>query len=128
MTDRASQRQAALDALMSGWQSEGGGRTDHLLTALTHAVLALGETPTAAALTAPASDAPRAMQLLSLIRSVGGDWDSKRALAAYKALGIKADGSRVLDAKTARQDLIALADARLIERVDGSSTFTALKD
>ena len=123
MTDPADQRQAAFDALRSAWAAEGGDRTDYLLTDLTHAVLALSE-PDVHAVAVPPKDAPRAMQLLAMMRSSGGAGDSKRALAAYKVLGLRAEGDRPPEAATARQDLIALADAGLIRRLDRSSTFT----
>ncbi|MFF9478105.1 hypothetical protein [Streptomyces sp. NPDC014733] len=124
MTHPASPRQAAFDALRSAQEAEGGDRTDYLLTTLTHAVLALSE-PDTQPVSVPPQDAPRATQLLTMRRSNGGTWDSKRALATYKVLGIRAEGIRPLDAAAARQDLIALADAGLVRRLDRSSTSTA---
>ncbi|MCI3277509.1 hypothetical protein [Streptomyces cylindrosporus] len=118
-----SRREAALDALLDGWQEDGPDRTNHLLTALTHAVLAISEPPTVPEHALAPTTAPRAMQLLALMRSAGGVWDGKRALAAYEVLGVKSDGVRPLDAQTARRDLINLADAGLVHRVDASRTF-----
>jgi hypothetical protein len=42
------------------------------------------------------------MQLLAVMRSAGGEWDGKRALATYKVLGIKSEGVRPLDSSTTR--------------------------
>ncbi|MFD5385523.1 hypothetical protein ACFWMG_11285 [Streptomyces sp. NPDC127074] len=124
MNDPVGQRQAAFDALRSAEEAGGNERTDRLLRALTHAVLALSEPDDA--VTVPPTGAPRAMQLLVLMRSSGGVWDGKRTLAAYKVLGIETEGNRLLEPATARRDLIALADAGLIRRLDRSSShFTA---
>ncbi|MGW7313108.1 hypothetical protein [Streptomyces sp. NPDC054865] len=38
--NRDQQHEAAKEALAAGWQIEGPERTDYLITALTHAVLA----------------------------------------------------------------------------------------
>lgn len=82
--NRDQERAASLEALQTGWQHDGGERTDHLLTALTHAVLAIS---------APAPAAPtdyegkRLRELLDSIRELGGQWNSKRAQDRFAYLG-----------------------------------------
>lgn len=93
--NRDQQHAAAAEALHTGWQHEGPERTDHLLTALTHAVMAL---------TAPAPAVPegpegrRLMQLLDSVRELGGQWDWKRTQDRFAYLGrtIYADHARDL--------------------------------
>ncbi|PAZ12322.1 hypothetical protein CLM62_30655 [Streptomyces sp. SA15] len=91
--NRDQQHEASKEALRNGWQHEGQERVDHLLTALTHAVLAL---------TAPAPAVPegpegkRLKQLLDSVRELGGQSDWRRAQDRFAYLGwpIYADGAR----------------------------------
>ncbi len=124
MTDH---RALALAALQDADGEKDGAprRTEQLLTALTHAVLALAPEPGVSP--PPAGETPRALRLLWLIRRSTGEWDAKRALAAYTVLGEKAPGQRALDATMARKDLAALADTGLIVRLD-SYRFIATDD
>jgi hypothetical protein len=82
--NRDQQHAAATEALRTGWQHQGQERTDHLLTALTHAVLAL----TAPTPTVPdGPEGKRLMQLLDSVRELGGQWNSKRAQDRFAYLG-----------------------------------------
>ncbi|KIF00912.1 hypothetical protein PL81_38480 [Streptomyces sp. RSD-27] len=82
--NRDQQHEAAKESLAAGWRAEGPERTDHLITALTHAVLALSaplpQPP-------PGPGGERLTQLFDSIRELGGQWDAKRARARYSYLG-----------------------------------------
>ncbi|MBO1332789.1 hypothetical protein [Streptomyces sp. VRA16 Mangrove soil] len=132
MSERSVQEQAAIEALQNGEKAEGAERTERLLEALTHAVLALAApAPEAASAPPPvapapsvlAADAPRALHLLALMHYAGGKWDDKRAGAAYKAFGLKADNGSPADRRAARTDLSHLAEAQLI-RVVSRGTYS----
>ncbi|CAL9326758.1 hypothetical protein [Streptomyces sp. SudanB91_2054] len=83
--NRDQQHAAAAEALRTGWQHEGQERTDHLLTALTHAVMAL-TAPTPAVPEGP--EGKRLQQLHDSIRELGGQWDWKRAQDRFAYLGV----------------------------------------
>ena len=82
--NRDQQHEAAKEALAAGWQVEGPERTDRLITALTHAVLALS---------APIPVVPEEVDaedmalLLAAVREFGGRWDWKRAQDRFAYLG-----------------------------------------
>ncbi|MER6109286.1 hypothetical protein [Streptomyces hirsutus] len=95
--------------MRTGWQHEGQERTDHLLTALTHAVLAL-TAPTPAVPEGP--EGKRLMQLLDSVRELGGQWDWKRAQDRFAYFG------RTVHAGPARDYLKRLAQGGYLTEVD----------